>query len=105
MPVLEIVLSVVSGTMSFAVAMLIRTINKRDKRLDERQQHMIDCRVKEMQYTRSIGSLAHTHARAAHKAGQCNGDVETAIRYYKEKEHELEDFYQKQNIVQNVKGG
>jgi ribonucleotide monophosphatase NagD (HAD superfamily) len=99
---------VASGAMSFAVGVLIRTINRRDKKLDERQQQMIDCRVTEMQYTRSIGSLAHITARKV-KDASCfpiaNGDLSEAIKYYKVKEHELEDHYQKQNIVNNVKGG
>jgi hypothetical protein len=105
MPVPEIIMIVASGAMSFAVGVLIRTINRRDKRLDERQQQLINCRTVEMQYTRSIGSLAHTTAKAARRAEICNGEVTEAIKYYKEKEHALEDYYQKQNIVNNVKGG
>jgi len=104
-PVAEIVMVVASGAMSFAVAVLIRTINKRDKRLDERQQQLINCRTVEMRYTRSIGSLAHTAAKAMRRAELCNGEVSEAIRYYKEREHALEEYYQKQNIVNNVKGG
>ena len=105
MPAAEIVMIAASGAMSFAVAFLIRTINKRDKRLDERQKKLIDCRVVEMRYTRSIGSLAHTAAKAMRRAELCNGEVSDAIKYYKEREHALDEYYQKENIVNNVKGG
>ena len=84
---------------------LIRTINRRDRKRRSGRQQLIDCRTVEMQYTRSIGSLAHSAAKAMRRADLCNGEVEEAIRYYKTKERALDDFYQKQSAMQNAKGG
>jgi hypothetical protein len=105
MPVPEILLTIASGAMSFLIALLIRTINRRDRKAEERQQQLIDCRTAEMQYTRSIGCLAHTTAKALRRADLCNGEVEDAIRYYKTKERALEDYYQKQSAMHNARGG
>jgi|GEM_PF-5011866 len=99
MPAVEIFLIIASGATSFLVALLIRTVNRRDKKAEERQQQLIDCRTTEMQYTRSIGNLAHTAAKAMRRANICNGEVEEAIRYYKTKERALEDYYQKQSAA------
>ena len=101
---LEIIVAVLSGVTSVFTAVLIRTVNKRDKQAEERQRQLIECRTAEMQYTRSIGSLANCTARAVKRANIANGEVEDAIRYYKTKERELEDFYQKQSVVNHVKG-
>jgi len=106
MPALEILLTIASGAMSFLVALLIRTINRRDKKADARQQQLVDLRTAEMQYTRSIGCLAHSTAKTMRRANLGNGEVEEAIRYYKTKERALEDYYQKQSaMMQNAKGG
>ncbi len=105
---IEIVLIVLSAILTFSVSMLIRKINKRDERAEERQQELISCRFIEMKYTRSIGSLSHCAAKEVQKAKSFpigNGDLDAAIKYYKEQEHELEDFYQKANVVNNVRGG
>ena len=101
---LEIVIAIISGSTSVFVALLIHTVNKRDRKAEERQRQLIECRTAEMQYTRSIGSLANCTAKAARRANIANGEVEDAIRYYRVKERELEDFYQKQSVVNNVKG-
>jgi hypothetical protein len=106
MPVLEILLTIASGAMSFLIALLIRTINRRDRKAEERQKQLIECRTAEMQYTRSIGGLAHSTAKAMRRANLCNGEVEEAMRYYRTKERALEDFYHKQSaMMQNIKGG
>lgn len=101
---LEVVVAVLSGITSVFTAVLIRTVNKRDRKAEERQRQLIECRTAEMQYTRSVGSLASCTAKAVKRANIANGEVEEAIRYYKTKEHEMEDFYQKQTVVNNVKG-
>ncbi len=105
---LEVIVAVLSGVTSVFTAVLIRTVNKRDRQAEERQRELIECRTAEMQYTRSIGSLANCTANAVKRAASfpiANGEVEEAIKYYKLKEHELEDFYQRQSVVNNVKGG
>ena len=100
----EIIIAVLSAVTSILTAVLIRTVNQRDRKAEERQRQLIECRTVEMQYTRSIGSLANCTAKAVNRANIANGEVEEAIRYYKARERDLEDFYQKQSVVNNVKG-
>jgi hypothetical protein len=105
---LEIIIAVLSGVTSIFTAVLIRTVNRRDRQAEERQRQLIECRTAEMQYTRSIGSLAHYTAKKVKDATAfpiANGDLADAIKYYKQREHDLEDFYQKQTVMNNVKGG
>ena len=100
----EIIVAALSVFTSVLTAILIRTVNQRDRKAEERQRQLIECRTAEMQYTRSIGCLANCTAKAVKRAEIANGEVEDAIRFYRVKERELEDFYQKQSVVNNVKG-
>lgn len=104
----ETILIILSAVLSLSVALLIRKINKRDERAEERQQELIACRVIEMKFARGTGSLAHHAAVAVKKADKFpigNGDLQKAIDYYKDCEHCLEDYYQKLSAANNVRGG
>ena len=115
----DIIMIVFAAVLTFALSQLSRKIDKKDKAdqerqkkadqaAEERQRELIVCRVTEMKFARGTGSLAHIAAVAVKKAEGFpigNGDLQKAIEYYKDCEHDLEDYYQKLCVTNNVKGG
>lgn len=90
---------------SVVLSVFIYKSGKREKKLDQ----YMDGEIKRRELARATGSLAYHTAYAVSKAeinGRklCNGEVSDAMKFYKVKEHELDNFYQKSNVVNNVKG-
>lgn len=89
------------------IGLLIYQLNKRDQRMER----LIKGEVVKTKYIEATGGLAFHTARAVHNKKMpdgsrlCNGEVEEAMRYYKDCEHQFDDYKNETNILHNVKGG
>lgn len=90
----------VLAAFSAVLTVFIYKSAKREKKLNK----YIEGEIKERQFNRATGSLAYHTAYAVHRANLCNGEVDSAMKYYKKREHELEDYYQENAVLRNVKG-
>lgn len=95
------VIGLAIAVLAALMGLLIYNLNKRDKKMER----MIKGEIAEKKYMRAAGTLTYYTARAVHQKGLCNGEVAEAMKHYKSCEHNLEDFQQETNIMNNVKGG
>jgi hypothetical protein len=95
------------SALAILIALLIYQLNRRDKRMER----LIKGEVVKTKYIDAAGCLAFNTARALHNkimpdgTRLCNGEVEEAMKYYKECEHRFDDYKNESNILHNVKGG
>lgn len=94
MDILDIVLT---GVMGFIFALLVRTINRREKKADKRQEQMFEQWEVEKEYGDCAGELIYRTARAAADKGVCNGEVREKIADFETARKKRNAFYRKLN--------
>jgi len=88
---------VMTAAMGFLFAMLIKTINRREKKADRRQEQMFEQWEVEKEYGDCAGELIYRTARAAAEKGVCNGEVREKIADFETARKKRNAFYRKLN--------
>lgn len=95
--IISIVLSVL-GVGGVVSGILLRKIDKMDKKQDRRDIARAEENVLIIRGLQAVGHLAEATA-IAQKTGKTNGDMETAFKYYREYTTDMNAFLLRQNAA------